>query len=297
MYWSLLRLQKTDYSVIEQFCISRSSYELYVKIRKRDTHLHETSHTTSSTQQRYMHLQKKFIHWCNWSLLGLQKKQWLVIEQSCTPRRSYEPYLKILERHIYTKYRTLLAPQSNVICKFMNNFNTLVYWSLLRLQKQSRLLCDRTILQSEEQLWTITEDTEAPHLHETLHTTSSTQQRYMQIHENLQYPGVLINTKAAKTKQTTLWSNNFALRVAVMNHKWRYGSATHIYTKHRTLLAPHSNVICIIKKNSYIGVLIIIQAAKKNNNLWSNNFALRAAVMNHNWRYRSSTSTRNIAHY
>ena len=236
-----------------------------------------------------------------------------------------------------------------------------MYWPLVRLQKQSRLLCDRTILHSEEQLWTITEDTEAPYLHETLHTTSSTQQRYMQIHENLQYPGVLINTKAAKTKQTTLWSNNFALRVAVMNHKWRYGSATHIYTKHRTLLAPHSNVICIIKKNSYIGVLIIIQAAKKTitcdrtilhfeqqlwtitedteaphlhetshttsstlqrymqihekklqypgvliitkaaktkqTTRWSNNFALRGAVMNHNWRYGSATSTRSIAHY
>ena len=182
MYWSLLRLQKTDYSVIEQFCISRSSYELYVKIRKRDTHLHETSHTTSSTQQRYMHLQKKFIHWCNWSLLGLQKKtEWLVIEQSFTPRRSYEPYLKILERHIYTKHRTILAPQSNVICKFMNNFNTLVYLSLLRLQKQSRLLCDRKTFHPEEQLWKKTEGTEAPQLHETTHTTSSTQQRYIHL--------------------------------------------------------------------------------------------------------------------
>ena len=234
-----------------------------------------------------------------WSLLRLQKQSRLLGDRTIL---HFEEQLWTITEdtevpHLYEASHTTSSTQQSYMQIHEKNCKTPVYWSLLRLQKQSRLLCDRTILHSEEQLWTITEDTEAPHLHETLHTTSSTQQRYMQIHENLQYPGVLINTKAAKTKQLTLWSNNFALRVAVMNHKWRYGSATHIYTKHRTLLAPHSNVICIIKKNSYIGVLIIIQAAKKNNNLWSNNFALRAAVMNHNWRYRSSTSTRNIAHY
>ena len=101
--------------------------------------------------------------------------------------------------HIYTKHRTLLAPHSNVICKFMKNFNTLVYWSLLRLQKQSRLLCDRTILHSEEQLWNKTEGTEAPQLHETTHTTSSTQQRYIHLQKN-SYIGVLIIIKAAKNR-------------------------------------------------------------------------------------------------
>ena len=151
--------------------------------------------------------------------------------------------------HIYTNHRTLLAPHSSVIFNFIKNCNTLVYWSLLRLQKQSRLLCDRTILHFEQQLWTITEDTESLHLHETSHNTSSTQQRYLQLHKKFQNPRVLITTKATKTKQTTLWSNKFALRVAVMNHKWRYGSATHIYTKHRTLLAPHSNVIFNFIKN------------------------------------------------
>ena len=85
------------------------------------------------------------------------------------------------------------------------NCNTPVYWSLLRLRKQSRLLGDRTILHFEEQLWTITEDTEVPHLHEASHTTSSTQQRYMQLQKKFQNLGVLIITKAAKTKQTTLW--------------------------------------------------------------------------------------------
>ena len=233
-------------------------------------------------------------------------------------------------------------------------------WSLLRLQKQSRLLCDRTILNSEEQLWTKTEDTEAPHLHETSHTTSCTEQRYMHLQKN-SYNRVLIITNAAKTKQTTLWSNNFAFRGAVMNYKWRYGSATQIYTKHRTLLAPQSNVTCISKKIhtlvywSLLGlqkknrivcdrtilhsgallwtiteyseaphlheishttistqqrcmqlhkklrnpsVLIITKAAKtKQTTQWSNNFALRGAVMNQNWRYGSTTSTRNIAHY
>ena len=169
-----------------------------------------------------------------------------MIEQNCTPRSCYERKLKVRKRHNYTKQRTLLAPHSNVIFIF-KKFHTLVYWSLLRLQKQSRLLCDRTILHSEEQLWTKTEDTEAPHLHKTSHTTSSTQQRCMQLHKKLQNTGVLFITKAAKTKQT-LWSNNFAFRGAVMNYKWRYGSATQIYTKHRTLLAPQSNVICISKK-------------------------------------------------
>ena len=171
-----------------------------------------------------------------------------MIEQFCTPRSSYEPKLKIRKHHIYTKHRTLLAAQSNVICIF-KKIHTFVYWSLLRLQKNI-ILCDRKILHSEEQLWTITEDTEAPHLYKISHTTSSTQQRCMQLHEKFQYLGVLIITKAAKTKQTTLWSNNFAFRGAVMNYNWRYGSATNIYTKHRTLLAPHSNVICKFMKNN-----------------------------------------------
>ena len=83
----------------------------------------------------------------------------------------------------HTKHRTLLARNSNVICNSKKNFKTLVYWSLLRLQKQSRLLGDRTILHFEEQLWTITEDTEVPHLYEASQTTSSTQQSYMQIQE------------------------------------------------------------------------------------------------------------------
>ena len=157
-----------------------------------------------------------------------------------------------------------------------------MYWSLLRLQKQSRLLCDRTILHSEEQLWTKTEDTEAPHLHETSHTTICTEQRYMHLQKN-SYIRVLIITSAAKTKQTTLWSNNFAFRGAVMNYKWRYGSATQIYTKHRTLLAPQSNVICISKKIHTLVYWSLLGLQKIQNSLWSNNFALRGAVMNHNW--------------
>ena len=165
-----------------------------------------------------------------------------------------------------------------------------MYWSLLRLQKQSRLLCDRSILHFEQQLWTITEDTESPHLHETSHNTSSTQQRYLQLHKKFQNPRVLITTKATKTKQTTLWSNKFALRVAVMNDKWRYGSATHIYTKHRTILAPHSNVIFnFIKNCNTLVYWSLLRLQKKQTTLWSNKFALRVAVMNHQWRYGSAT--------
>ena len=426
MYWSLLRLQKQSRLLCDR-TILHSEEQLWTKTEDTEApHLHEISHTSSSTQQRCMQLHKKLQ---NPSVLIITKaaktKQTTLWSNNFAFRGAVMNYKWRYgsATHIYTKHRTPLAPHSNVICKFMKNFNTLVYWSLQRLQKQSRLLCDRTILHSEEQLWTKTEDTEAPHLHETSHTTSSTQQCYMhlqknsyigvliingaakknrilcdriilhseeqlwtitedteephlheishttistqqrcmQLHKKLRNPSVLIITKAAKTKQTTLWSNNFAFRGAVMNCKWRYGSATHIYTKHRTLLAPHSNVICKFMKNyntlvswsllrlqkqsrllcdrtnlhseellwkktegteapqlhetthttsstqqryihlqkiPYIGVLIIIKAAKtKQTTLWSNNFALRGAVMNQNWRYGSTTSTQNIAHY
>ena len=252
MYWSLLGLQKKNRIVCDRK-ILHSEEQLWTITEDTEApHLYEISHTTSSTQQRCMQLHKKLQ---NPSVLIITKaaktKQTTLWSNNFAFRGAVMNYKWRYESatHIYTKHRTLLAPHSNVICKFMKNFNTLVYWSLLRLQKQSRLLCDRITLHCEEQLWTKTEDMEEPHLHEISHTSSSTQQRCMQLHKKLQNPSVLIITKAAKTKQTTLWSNNFAFRAAVMNYKWRYESATHIYTKHRTLLAPHSNVICKFMKN------------------------------------------------
>ena len=111
----------------------------------------------------------------------------------------------------------------------------------------------------------------------------------MQIHAKIQYLGVLIITKAAKTMQTTLWSNNFALREAVMNHNWRYESATS--TRNIAHYYLHTATLCATPKQiQYLGVLIITKAAKtKQTTLRSNNFALREAVMNHNWRYESAT--------
>ena len=330
VYWSLLRLQKQN-RLLSHRTILHSEEQLWNKTEGTEApQLHETTHTTSSTEQRYIHLFKKNSYIGVLIIIKAAKKQTTLWSSNFAFRGAVMNYLWRYgsATQIYTKHRTLLAPHSNVICKFMKKFNTLVYWSLLRLQKQNRLLCDRTILHSEEQLWNKTEGTEAPqlhetthttssteqryihlfkkihtlvywsllrlqktdysvieqfcisrssyelfvkirkrdtHLHETSHTTSSTQQRFMQLHKRLQNPGVLIIIKAAKTKQTTLWSNNFAFRGAVMNYRWRYGSATHIYTKHRTLLAPHSNFICkFMKKFNTLVYWSLLRLQKQN---------------------------------
>ena len=167
VYWSLLRLQKQNRLLCDR-TILHSEEQLWNKTEGTEApQLHETTHTTSSTQQRYIHLFKKIHTLVYWSLLRLQKKDYSVIEQFCISRSSYELFVKIRKRdtHLHETSHTTSSTQQRCIQlhKKLQNPGVLIITKAAKT-KQNRLLCNRTILHFEEQLWTIGEDTEARHI-------------------------------------------------------------------------------------------------------------------------------------